>query len=73
MIACYMHLLLFIENAALNKVGLKGPTEKAILSAMKEWEEKTCIRFKPRTDESDYVEFIDDGFGKYVEFCCYLH
>ncbi|XP_065060541.1 uncharacterized protein LOC135687798 [Rhopilema esculentum] len=53
-----------VKNAALNKIGLKGPTEKAILSAMKEWEEKTCIRFKPRTNEMDYVEFIDDGFGK---------
>ena len=54
------------ENAALNKVGLKGPTEKVILSAMKEWEEKTCIRFKPRTDERDYIEFIDGGFGRLV-------
>ena len=56
-----------IENAVLNKIGLKGPTEKAILSAMKEWREKTCIRFKPRTNEKDYIEFIDDGFGKYVK------
>ena len=50
----------------MNKVGLKGPTEKAILSAMKEWEEKTCIKFKPRTTEKDYIEFIDDGYGKCV-------
>eukprot|EP00795_Rhopilema_esculentum_P003258 gene3258-1584_t len=53
-----------VKNALLNKIGLKGPTEKAILSAMKEWEEKTCIRFKPRTTEKDYVEFIDDGFAQ---------
>ena len=58
---------IFIENAVLNKIGLKGPTEKAILSAMKEWEEKTCIRFKSRTNEKDYIEFIDDGFGQYVK------
>eukprot|EP00795_Rhopilema_esculentum_P003261 gene3261-1588_t len=53
-----------VKNAALNKVGLKGPAEKVILSAMKEWEEKTCIRFKPRTDERDYIEFFDGGFGR---------
>ena len=46
------------ENKVLNSVGLKGPTEKAILSAMKEWEQKTCIRFKPRTNEKDYIEFF---------------
>lgn len=43
----------------LNPIGLKGPSEKAIESAMKEWEEKTCIRFVPRTNEKDYVEFFD--------------
>jgi len=32
---------------------------------MKLWEEKTCIRFKERTDEKDYIEFFAD-FGKYV-------
>lgn len=48
----------------LNLVGIKGPTEAAIRSAMKEWEEKTCLRFVPRTDEKDYVEFFDAGFGK---------
>jgi len=53
-----------VKNAVLNKIGLKGPTEKAILSAMREWEKKTCIKFKPRTTERDYIEFIDSGFGK---------
>ena len=61
-------IISILENAVLNKVGLKGPSEKAILSAMKEWEKKTCIQFKPRTNEKDYIEFIDDGFGKYVTF-----
>eukprot|EP00794_Sanderia_malayensis_P020323 gene20323-22322_t len=53
-----------VKNAVLNAIGLKGPTERAIDAAMKEWERKTCIRFKPRTNEKDYVEFIDDGFSK---------
>ena len=48
----------------LNLVGIKGPTEAATRGAMKEWEEKTCIRFVPRTTEEDYVEFFDAGFGK---------
>ncbi|XP_057296148.1 blastula protease 10-like [Hydractinia symbiolongicarpus] len=48
--------------------GIKGPTERAIKNAMEAWEKKTCIKFKPRTNERDYVEFIDDGFGK-----CYSH
>jgi len=60
----YYTLSKSVKNAVLNKVGLKGPTEKAILGAMEEIEEKTCIRFKPRTNEKDYIEFIDDGFSK---------
>lgn len=52
------------RNSALNKIGLKGPTEKAIISAIAEWEKKTCIRFVPRTNERDYVEFFDGGFSK---------
>ncbi|XP_057292723.1 bone morphogenetic protein 1-like [Hydractinia symbiolongicarpus] len=42
--------------------------EKAIKKAMQEWEKNTCIRFVPRTDQRDYIRFIDDGFGK-----CYSH
>ncbi|XP_028402334.1 zinc metalloproteinase nas-15-like [Dendronephthya gigantea] len=57
-----------VKNPVLNLVGLKGPTENAIRGAMKEWEEKTCIRFVPRTNQASYVEFIDGGFGK-----CYSH
>jgi len=45
-----------------------GRPEKAIKSAMKEWEEKTCIRFKPRENERDYIEFINEGFGKCYSF-----
>ncbi|KAJ7379140.1 hypothetical protein OS493_017638 [Desmophyllum pertusum] len=30
----------------------------AILSAMKEWEEKTCIKFVKRTTQKDYIEFF---------------
>lgn len=50
--------LFFIENKVLNALGIKGPTERAIFSAMKEWEEKTCIRFVARTSHKDYVEFF---------------
>lgn len=54
--------LLFAENKFLNALGIKGPTERAIYSAMKEWEEKTCIRFVPRTTQKNYVEFFSgDG------------
>lgn len=49
---------LFPENKFLNALGIKGPTERAIYSAMKEWEEKTCIRFVPRTTQKNYVEFF---------------
>jgi len=51
-------LIDFLENKFLNALGIKGPTERAIYSAMKEWEEKTCIRFVPRTTHTDYVEFF---------------
>lgn len=57
-----------VKNQVLNAVGLQGPTEKAIFSAIKEWQEKTCVRFVPRTNQGDYVEFVDAGFGK-----CYSH
>ena len=60
-IMCY---LFTSENKILNKIGLKGPTEKAILGAMKEWEAKTCVRFVERTDQKDYINFIDDGMEK---------
>ena len=30
----------------------------AIDAAMKEWSRKTCIRFKKRTTEPDYVRFM---------------
>ena len=35
--------------------------KKDIYRAMKLWSDKTCIRFKPRTNEKDYIEF----FAKY--------
>ncbi|XP_057317237.1 zinc metalloproteinase nas-15-like [Hydractinia symbiolongicarpus] len=53
-----------IKNKALNKLGLKGPTEKAVLKAMAAWESKTCVRFVERTNEKDYLNFVDDGYGK---------
>ena len=36
-----------------------NPVAKAvILSAMKEWEESSCLKFVQRTDEADYLEFF---------------
>lgn len=55
------------KNKFLNAIGIKGPTERVIYSAMKEWEEKTCIRFVPRTTQKDYVEFFaGEGCWSYV-------
>ena len=34
-----------------------------VLDAMKEWEEKTCIKFVPRTSETDYITFTEEGSG----------
>ncbi|XP_048587973.1 astacin-like [Nematostella vectensis] len=53
-----------VKNPFLNSLGLKGPSEKAIEGAIKEWQQKTCIRFVPRTDQKDYVQFFDGGFSK---------
>ncbi|CAH3104393.1 unnamed protein product, partial [Pocillopora meandrina] len=39
----------------------------AIFSAMKEWQQKTCIKFVPRTNQRDYIEFfVDKGCYSYV-------
>ncbi|XP_066928065.1 zinc metalloproteinase nas-4-like [Clytia hemisphaerica] len=37
--------------------------KSSVRKAMKQWEEKTCVRFVERTDQKDYVEFFAD-FGK---------
>ncbi|XP_057317770.1 zinc metalloproteinase nas-6-like [Hydractinia symbiolongicarpus] len=57
-----------VRNKVLNGVGVKGPTERAIRKAMEAWEKKTCIKFVERTDQRDFIEFFDAGFGK-----CYSH
>jgi len=41
---------------------LRGAT-KEIEKAMKEWEKNTCIRFKKRTNERDYLQFMNGGVG----------
>jgi len=48
-------IIYFIENTLWRK--------RSVQKAMRMWEEKTCIRFKERTNEEDYVEFFAD-FGK---------
>ena len=30
---------------------------KSLKAAMDEWEKHTCIRFRPRKNETDYIEF----------------
>jgi hypothetical protein len=37
----------------------------AFTAAVREWQEKTCIRFKERTNERAYVEFVT-GRGGYA-------
>ena len=34
---------------------------QAIKAAMREWESKTCIRFKRRTSERNYLEFFKNN------------
>ena len=37
----------------------KNPTAAAvILSAMKEWEESSCLKFARRKSEKNYIEFF---------------
>lgn len=43
--------LLSSENKVLNAFSLKGITEMAIDRAIKEWEEKTCVKFIPCTKQ----------------------
>ena len=51
-------------------------TEMAIDRAIKEWETKTCIKFVPRTNETDYVEFfrgkghVQDELSKKLDKMC---
>ena len=42
--------------------------EKEIKQAMREWESKTCLKFVPKkSNHRDYVHFINDGIGRYVD------
>ncbi|XP_065666427.1 astacin-like metalloprotease toxin 5 [Hydra vulgaris] len=45
-----------------------GRPEKAIKSAIKEIHEKTCIRFKERTNEKDYIQFTNIGWSKCLSY-----
>lgn len=51
-----------------NFFGRKSSTQQAIEAAIKEWSQKTCIRFVERTNEQDYIRFINGGAGK-----CHSH
>jgi hypothetical protein len=48
----------------LTGAGAKGK----IKAAMAEWSAKTCIKFKERTNERDYIEFTSKGSGQ-----CWSH
>ena len=54
----------FLEIIPLVVIGLKGFKERAILAAMKESEDKTCIQFVKRTNEKDAVKFMKGGYGQ---------
>lgn len=60
--------LLLVFLVTLYKLGLNEPIEEAIRSAVKEKEEKICIRLKWRITEEDYTErgytpYICDSIG----------
>ena len=59
-LACYMnfHIFLYADSEKRN-----------IFLAMYEWENHTCVRFKPRTTEEHYVAFVP-GIG-WVDHCAY--
>lgn len=59
----HMHSLHYQEKTSLRPVSfffiLVRPVRRAIIhSAIREWEEFTCIRFKERRYERDYIEFF---------------
>ncbi|KAJ7379144.1 hypothetical protein OS493_017642 [Desmophyllum pertusum] len=40
-------------------IDTRRPIKNAVIhGAIREWEEKTCIKFKPRTWQRDYIEFF---------------
>jgi len=41
--------------------GISTDRAHTIRGALERWEDSTCLRFVPRTSESDYVEFVDLG------------
>ncbi|MEM8926177.1 MAG: M12 family metallopeptidase [Actinomycetota bacterium] len=43
--------------------GTSSSAQANIANAIQEWETKTSIRFVPRTNERDYVEFVGTGAG----------
>nr|QNH72387.1 toxin candidate TRINITY_DN27008_c0_g1_i1 [Pachycerianthus borealis] len=46
---------------------LDGAAVDMVQDAIREWEMNTCLRFKERTDELDYVEFVlDEGCSSTV-------
>ena len=38
--------------------------KRVILQAMKHWEECTCIRFRPRTDEDEFSVMFISGIAR---------
>lgn len=48
-----LSLFFFVENEAEATFGM--------MRAFREWEERSCLKFKRRDNEEDYVNFFKDG------------
>ena len=48
----------FLQKQYSKSIGLKGMTEMEIDRTIKEWKAKTCVKFVPRTNETDYIKFL---------------
>ena len=50
----FLHTTLFTWKTA-------APKKKKIMKAIERYDAVTCVRFKPRTNEKDYVEYYGVG------------
>lgn len=61
-----MHGDLHMQASCIHIVDYLCPSddqERMIYQGMKHWEDNTCIRFKPRTNQRTYVNFFPGSHG----------
>ena len=61
--SCLVSTILVFCNILTNRLNCDHfpgrPLRKILIhSAIREWEEFTCLRFKERTNQKDYIEFL---------------